>query len=163
MMFSDNSAKELDYLFGLLKNTPEDEQIKDIESKIWEIWMESGEANTNVLMEQGCEALAKGNYTAAINTFTTVIGMNPDFPEAWNKRATAYYLRGNYKLSIKDIRQTLGLENRHFGALSGLASIFLTIGDFRGALKAYENLVKIYPYDQNFKKQMSVLRKKLDI
>lgn len=163
MMFSENSAKELNYLFNLLQSAQEEEQIKDIECKIWEIWMESGTPQTNILMEQGCEALANGDFSAAIRTFTTIISLNPDYPEAWNKRATAYYLRGNYKSSIEDIRQTLDRENRHFGALSGLASIYLTIGDFKGALKTYENLLKIYPYDQNFKKQMSLLRKKLDI
>lgn len=163
MMFSDNSAKELNYLFDLLQNTQNEEQIKEIEEKIWGIWMEGGTAQINILMEQGCEAMAQSDYNAAIKTFTTIISLEPDYSEAWNKRATAYYLRGNYKSSIEDIRQTLSIENRHFGALSGLASIYLTIGDFKGALKAYENLIKIYPHDQNFKKQMLILRKKLDI
>ena len=70
----------------------------------------------------------KFQYKKSIYFFSKIIEKNPNFAEAWNKRATVYYLLGNYEESISDIRQTLRLEPRHFGALDGLGLIFMAIG-----------------------------------
>ncbi len=161
-MYQENLEHELDQLFAALRKTDQPEEIKDIEEKIWDIWMQNNSHQVNVLMEQGCDALAESDYTQAIQFFTQITEIEPQYAEGWNKRATAYYLRGNYKHSIRDIRATLSLEGRHFGALSGLGSIYLTIGDFKAALKVYQKLAKIYPQDADFKRQIEVLQEQIN-
>jgi Flp pilus assembly protein TadD len=125
--------------------------------------MDSGVPEVNVLMELGCKALSDGDYNKAIKTFSTITEKMPHYAEGWNKRATAYFLRGDLKASVDDINHVLTLEERHFGALSGLASIFLTIGDNKGALLALEKMLAICPNQPGLEEQVFELYQKLGI
>ena len=89
--------------------------------------------------------MSKGNLDRAENLFTKLIEVNPYFTEAWNKRATLRFMAWDFEGSLKDVEKVLALEPRHFGALSGLGMIYLRLGDPESALKAYEDLVKIFP------------------
>ena len=90
-----------------------------------------------------------GNIETSINYFTKVIEANPNFAEAWNKRATAYYLLGNFDKSMLDINETLKLEPRHFGAMDGMALIFLHQEKFTKVLEIYDEIIKIFPKSKN--------------
>ena len=159
-MRSENYTKRLNFLFTLLQYAEENDAIKNIESDIWEIWMDSGEAQIDSLMERGRKQIDEMEYNAALDSFTLVLALDPNFAEGWNQRAMSYFMRGSYKQAIKDIRQVLKLEKRHFGALSTLGEIYLLIGDFVGAIKVFERLSKIYPHNQSYKKQIKELKMK---
>ena len=90
-----------------------------------------------------------GNIETSINYFTKVIEANPNFAEAWNKRATAYYLLGNFDKSMLDINETLKLEPRHFGAMDGMALIFLHQEKYTKVLEIYDEIIKIFPKSKN--------------
>lgn len=154
---------ELDILFDRLKRVEDPNEVQMIEAEIWELWMDSGVPEIDVLMEIGCKALSDGDYTKAIKTFTTITQKMPQYAEGWNKRATAYFMRGELKASVEDINQVLALEERHFGALSGLASIYLTIGDNKGALIALEHMLTICPNQPGLEEQVFELYQKLGI
>ncbi len=147
----------LSSLFALLKNTPNEQEAEIIEDMIWEIWMDGGSEETNTMMKRGCRFLQNDQYDAAIRVFSRMIQRQPQYAEAWNKRATAYYLRGDFKRSMEDIFHTLQLEDRHFGALSGLASIYLVIGDHHAALKTLERLQQIRPNQPGLQEQINDL------
>ena len=76
---------------------------------------------------------------------TRLTRLAPDFAEAWNKRATVLYLRGRLEESVIDVKRTLKLEPRHFGALSGLGLIYLAVGQPEIALKALDAALAIHP------------------
>ena len=96
-------------------------------------------------MTLGTKHMSNGNYIAAYSIFTKIIEKDPKWAEGWNKRATVSFLMGNYENSLKDIDETLLREPRHFGALSGLGMIYVRLGDPESALKAYEDLLYIFP------------------
>ena len=77
--------------------------------------------------------------------FTTVIKKDPAWAEAWNKRATVFYLMGKYQDSQNDIDKVLKLEKRHFGALSGQGLVQIKLKNYEKALKSYEKVKEIYP------------------
>jgi tetratricopeptide (TPR) repeat protein len=52
-----------------------------------------------------------------------VIDHAPDFAEAWNARATAWYQANRLGQSMADIEEVLARNPRHFGALSGMGII----------------------------------------
>ena len=83
---------------------------------------------------------------AAYDKFTKVIELDPNWSEAWNKRATAYFMMGNFDLSMKDISQTLQLEPRHFGAISGLVQINMFFKNYSEALKNLDYVILINPF-----------------
>ncbi|WP_291723695.1 tetratricopeptide repeat protein [Bernardetia sp.] len=154
--------KILDRLFTQLQTARSTARIEAILTQIWNIWLNTGNVEMNTLVRLGTESLSKGEYTEAINVFTQVVERDPSFAEGWNKRATAFYLRGNYKAAIDDIYQTLYLENRHFGALAGLATIYSEIGDEHGVLNTLERLYKIHPFQPKLKDQIEELRSRLN-
>ncbi|MEM6261458.1 MAG: tetratricopeptide repeat protein [Bacteroidota bacterium] len=160
-MTGEPREQQLTEFFGRLKQTESPVEIQFLEEEIWELWMESGSAGMDVLMQEGIRDMANGDYNRAINHFSVVIDSLPDYAEAWNKRATAYYLRGDFKRSLDDVNETLRLEPRHFGALSGAASMFLAIGDKRSALKALEKMLEIAPSKEHLKEQIDELHREL--
>ena len=81
-----------------------------------------------------------------IYDFDKVIISQPNFAEAWNKRATAHFMMGNFDLSMQDISQTLQLEPRHFGALDGMSLIFIDTNQYEKAIEIYDKMLEIFPY-----------------
>ena len=97
-------------------------------------------------------------FEAALTSFNTVIEMRPDFAEGWNKRATLYYLVGEFERSIADVERTLALEPRHFGALSGLGLINMALERPVEALAAFEAALAVHPHMPNAKRMIKQLR-----
>jgi tetratricopeptide (TPR) repeat protein len=142
-VFADEAA--LDDLFSRLAEAREDEAGRITES-IWIEWSKSGSAAMDLLLQRGQRAMAEGNLDAAIEHFSALIDHAPEFAEGYNARATAYYRTGDLGPSIADIAQTLDLNPRHFGALSGLGMIFEDIGRPEKALEAYRAAQAVNPH-----------------
>ena len=85
----------------------------------------------------------------AIKIFDEVIELDPNWAEAWNKRATVLYILGNYEASQKDIDKVLSLEKRHFGALAGQGLVNIKLENYEKAIKSYEKAQEIYPSMQS--------------
>ena len=84
-------------------------------------------------------------YIQAIDIFSKVINLDPSWPEAWNKRATVFYLSGNFEKSQKDIDKVLELEERHFGALAGQGLVNIQLNNYNKAIESYKKAKEIYP------------------
>jgi tetratricopeptide (TPR) repeat protein len=136
----------LDTLFAGLKVAPDAESAKAIEDRIWALWMVSGSDTCNLLMLRAKAAADEKDYDLAIKLLDAVVALKPDYVEAWNRRATIYYLMKDYGHSVADIREVLLREPRHFGALSGLGLILQEIGDDKHALEAYRRALAIDPH-----------------
>src|SRR6202040_4303672 len=113
----------LDTLFEALKVAPDDTSAKAIEDRIWALWMVSGSDTVDVLMSRVKVASDAEDYGLAIRLLNAVIEIDPAFVEAWNRRATIFFLRKDYSNSLSDIMHVLAQEPRHFGALAGLGTI----------------------------------------
>jgi tetratricopeptide (TPR) repeat protein len=137
------------------------EESRLIAAQIWQIWTASGNADIDRLMAVGIGAMAAERYQPALAAFSQVVKRRPGFAEGWNKRATVYYLLGDYEHSIEDVEKTLALEPRHFGALSGLGMIALALGEDERALDAFEAALEIYPHLPGAEIQIRALRDRL--
>lgn len=135
---------ELEALFEGLK-TADAAQAAQIESRIQELWSNSGSPSMDLLLERGRDALMEGNVVLAIQHFSALIDHAPDFAEGYNGRATAYFQQGRYGLSLEDIQHTLALNPRHFGAMSGLALILEELDRPKDALAAWRAVERINP------------------
>jgi tetratricopeptide (TPR) repeat protein len=136
----------LDELFARLRTTADAFEADRIESEIWDIWTASGDETLDALMLRGIRAMGQGDYDIALVAFNTIIEAAPDFAEGWNKRATLYWLMGDYEASVADIDKTLALEPRHFGALSGLAMIRMAQDRLEDAAEALKAVIAIHPH-----------------
>ncbi len=117
----------------------------EIERQILRLWSDSGSPALNLLLQRGRRAIRRRNHRAAIEHFTALTDHAPEFAEGWNARATAWYLMGEHEMSLADIAKTLSLNDRHFGAMAGLAMIMEHYGDHVGALEVYWEIEKIFP------------------
>ena len=158
---ADQSDKRLPSLFARLKVTKNDFEALSIENEIWGIWMESGDADVDALMERGVGAMNVGDFETALAAFNRVIEVKPKFAEGWNKRATLYYLMQRYDDSVQDIARTLELEPHHFGALSGLGLINGALGRYKVAIDAWEQALEVDPHLAGAKDRIKELRQKL--
>ncbi len=146
----------LDALFSELQD-PENDDWKGSEQKIWREWSKSGSASMDHLLQRGVRAMKRGKLRTAVEHFSATIDHAPDFAEAWNKRATVFYMMEEYGLSMADIRQTLALNPRHFGAMAGLGSILEGLERPKDALMAYEHALQVHPHQEGIKEAIERL------
>lgn len=159
---ADQNNPELDTLFAQLKQSQNFETAQLLSNRIWTIWITNKKDSINILMRQGMRAMQGGDFASAYDYFSTMTDLEPEFAEAWNKRATVLFLIGDLGGSIKDVERTLALEPRHFGALTGLGMINDALEDEEGALEAYEEALKLNPYLPDAKLRVEQLRKALE-
>ena len=158
---ADQQDPRLGDLFVGLAEAPDSATALPIEATIWQIWLDGGDSKLNELMAQGVEAMSARRFRDAAGRFTDLILAAPAFAEAWNKRATVYYLMDRIEDSVRDIERTLALEPRHFGAISGMGLIFLERGDEEGALDAFEKVLEIHPHARGARLYVERLRERL--
>jgi tetratricopeptide (TPR) repeat protein len=157
-----HGSVKLDTLFDALKIAPDEDSAKAIEERIWAVWVVSGSDTTNLLMTRVKAATDDKDYDLALKLLGAIIAINPKYIEAWNQRATIYYLKDDYGHALADIREVLALEPRHFGAWSGLGLILQDIGDDRHALEAYRKALAIDPHLEHIPDVVKTLTEKVE-
>ena len=136
----------LNNLFYQLEKVNNSKSANLLEGKIWSIWNEH--PTNDKLTERlklGTELMQYGDYNYALKVFDNIIVTDPKWSEAWNKRATVYFLMSQFTNSLNDINKVLNIEPRHFGALSGQARIFIKLQKYEKAIKSIERALKFYP------------------
>jgi tetratricopeptide (TPR) repeat protein len=154
--------RNIDFLFGALKVAPDEASAKAVEDRIWAVWTSAGNETTNLLMGRAKKAADDKEYDLAVRVLSSIIEIKPDFTEAWNRRATVYFLQRDYTNSMADIAKVLAREPRHFGALSGLGLIMQEIGDEKHALDAYRKALDVHPRLKGMEEKVKTLSDKLD-
>jgi tetratricopeptide (TPR) repeat protein len=135
----------LNFLFEALKVAPDEASSKSVEEKIWALWMISPSDTANLLMTRVKTAMDGEDLDLAIRLLDSVIEIKPDYAEAWNRRATAYYMKKDFARAMADIRQVLAREPRHFGAIAGLGMIMRDLGEDKFALDMFRRALAIHP------------------
>lgn len=151
----------LDDLFTALQGA-DAEDAAPIEAKIWEEWSKSGSPAMDLLLARGREAMVAGDLPLAIERFGALIDHAPDFAEGYNARATAYFNAGRYGESLDDLRMVLALNPRHFGALSGLATILEDLGYDKEALEAWRRVEALNPHQENLGTHVQKLERSVE-
>ena len=155
-------TRGLDFLFGALKAAPDEAAAKHIEARIWALWMQTPSDTAALLMTRAKAAMDAQNVDIALKLLDSVVKLRPDYVEAWNRRATLFYLKNDYVHSMEDIQQVLSREPRHFGALAGLGMIMQDIGDDKRALDAYRKALEVYPRLKGMVDKVKALKEKVE-
>jgi len=124
----------------------EDEVVRALaETSLWQVWSRSGDPQIDALFRLGVEQMREGAAPAAIQTFTSIIEKKPEFAEGWNKRATIYYLTGEYDKSLRDCDEVIKRNPQHWGALAGYGQIYLALDKPDLALDYFQRALKVNP------------------
>ncbi|MEM5581862.1 tetratricopeptide repeat protein [Roseibium sp. AS2] len=142
-----SAASRKEALFEALKNAPSEIEAEKIENEIWKSWFEAApNPEIQARLEEAMSRRHAYDLAGARALLDKIITEAPDYAEGWNQRAFVLFLQGNYEASLEDIARALALEPRHFGALSGKAMIFMTLGRVKLGQQALREAVEIHPY-----------------
>jgi tetratricopeptide (TPR) repeat protein len=155
-------ARNIDFLFDALKAAPDAEIAKQVENRIWAIWLASGSDTADLLMSRVKAAIEAKDTQLAIQLLDSIIEIKPDYIEAWNRRATLFFALKDYGRAMADIQEVLNREPRHFGALAGLGMILEEVGEDKQALEAYRKALAINPHMQKIPEQVKALSEKVE-
>lgn len=158
---SDQFDSRLPNLFDKLYKSSNDIDINKISNEIWDIWLETNDIKIEADFFRGLESMRTRDLLMSIAFFTRVIEKNPDFAEGWNKRATVYYMIGQYDKSMLDINETLKLEPRHFGAMEGMGLIFIYFEEYEKVIEIYDQMLEIFPNSQNIQNKKKLIKEYL--
>ncbi len=138
-----NILNNLFIQLGTIKNS---KNAQVLEKKIWSVWNEHpNDIKLTEKLEFGTELMQYGDYNYALKVFNNILDSDPKWSEAWNKRATVYFLMSQFTNSLNDIDKVLDIESRHFGALSGQARIFIKLQKYEKAIQSIEKALEFYP------------------
>ena len=145
VLYAEDQSKELDRLFlELKKNIPS--KSANLEQQIWLLWStHPSDEKLTSLLDEGSRLVKDQKFYKAISIFTEAIELDPTWAEAWNKRATVFYMVGEFQKSQNDIDKVLELEKRHFGALAGQGLVNIQLKNYEKAIKSYQMAEEIYP------------------
>jgi tetratricopeptide (TPR) repeat protein len=135
---------------------------ENAEHAMWQIWERSGDPQIDRLYRTGVEQMNGGEWRKAIATFTRIIELKPDFAEGWNKRATLYFLAGEYHKSLADCAQVIKRNPYHFGALAGYGQIYLRLEDYARALDYFRRALEVNPNMDSVKLNILLLEQLLE-
>jgi Flp pilus assembly protein TadD len=152
-------AAALDDLFIALRDA-EGPAVHAIEAKIVQEWSRSGSPSIDLLLDRGRDAMEREDWSRAIEHLSALVDHAPDFAEGWNARATAHFQAGRFGHALRDIEQTLALNPRHFGALSGLGVIMEQLGHEQLALQAWQAVAELSPNRQELDETLARLERK---
>ncbi|HEY9648610.1 MAG TPA: tetratricopeptide repeat protein [Chroococcidiopsis sp.] len=132
----------------LLKNLKDDNAALRAQAtqELWRRWFYQKGVHGLQLLEQAQRLLDAGAIDAAEAALTEVINQQPDFAEAWNRRAVLYYLQHRYRKAIADCQQVIALNPIHFGALHGTGLCYMALGDYSNAIYAFRQALNIQPH-----------------
>ena len=154
--------KTLSDLYALLATADDEDTAKAITDAIERVWLHSGSATIDVLMERSIKAMSQKKVDLALKLLDSVVDLAPDYTEAWNRRAYVHFVRKDTERALGDLRRALALDPNHFKALDGLAQILREIGQKKPALKAFRQLLDVHPYWSGAKEAVEELERDVD-
>jgi tetratricopeptide (TPR) repeat protein len=139
-------AEVLDGLYTRLAAAPSADMAKAVAQAIERVWRTSGSATLDLLLARATAAIEQRRFDLAQSLLGSVLELQPDYAEAWNRRAFAFHLSDDQQRALADLRHVLALDPKHFRALEGMGLIMRTLGEKKAALAAYKKLLEVYPH-----------------
>jgi tetratricopeptide (TPR) repeat protein len=155
-------AHVLDELFGRLKKADDEHEAAALSGAIQKIWMHSGSATADVLMTGALEALQNDQAESALHILNRLVWLEPDWAEAWNKRALVRYEMNDDEGALDDLRHVLSLEPRHYAALAGVGFILHRSGLDQKALEAMRLSLSLYPQQKTLRQFVDEMKDEVE-
>ncbi len=156
----DGRRGETDALLDALKKAESETAAASFEAKLRESWLRAGAPVAALLLNKGTRNLRNDADEEALDDFDAALVIDPDYMEAYNRRAMARATLGDWSGALADIQEVLRREPRHFGALQTLSRLAESRQDFTGALRAWEKVIELAPNLPGNQERLKSLRLK---
>jgi len=131
------------------------------ERSIREVWLRDGSDRQRQQLSCVIRMNASGQLDEAIVDATELIESLPEFAEAWNQRAIAYFQQRDFDAAAEDCRQTLERNPCHYGAAVGLAHCYLQLDDVQAAVETFHWALDLNPGMEGVRAQLARLKRAL--
>ena len=155
-------ASSLDELFERLGKAQNEREAKGVASLIERRLSRSGSDTADLLLSRAAEAFGKKDFPLSIELIDRVLALQPNWAEAWYKRATVFYQLDDPVGAMADLHRALKIEPRHFNARTGLGHILMASDDKARALQAYRKVLEINPQMDDVKTIVTRLTPEVD-
>jgi tetratricopeptide (TPR) repeat protein len=155
-------ASTLDELFERLGKAQTEREAEGISSLIERRFARSGSDTADLLLNRAAEAFGKKDFPLAIELIDRVLALQPNWAEAWYKRATVFYQLDDPVGAMADLHRAIKIEPRHFNAWTGLGHILMASDDKARALEAYRRVLTINPQMSDVKTIVNRLGPEVD-
>jgi tetratricopeptide (TPR) repeat protein len=136
---------------------PDEDTRGNAEQALWRIWARSGDEAVDRLYAVGVHQMEEGEVRQSIATFTQIIERKPEFAEAWNKRATLYFILGDLRKSLADCDEVIKRNPWHFGALAGYTQIYIQLEYYDRALDYARRALEVNPNMEGVRRSLMLL------
>ena len=158
---ADQNDPRLNTLFESLQHPESTNSHDKIIEEIWLVWNEIDNPYTQRIMDSMPLYFASQKYIEALEGLHKIIEEFRNYSEAYNKRATIFFILGRYSSSMVDIKNTLDLEPRHFGALGGMARILIYYEKYHDAIEVYNKMKLIMPHDETIDIKINIVKENI--
>ena len=152
----------LNDLFERLAAAKDEAEGKGVATLIERRWSRSGSDTADLLMSRAADAARAKDYALSVEILDRLLVLEPNWAEAWHRRANVFYMMDDPVGAIADLRRALAIEPRHFEAWAGLGHIFMASEDKRQALEAYRRALKIHPQMESVRTRVERLTPQID-
>jgi len=113
---------------------------------LWRLWFHQKGSYGMELLQEAQSLMESEKNKESESLLTSLSEDQPDFAEAWNRRAILYYSQGKYQKSLEDCQMVVSLNPYHFGAFHGLGLCHATLGSYGAAIGAFRQALELQPY-----------------
>jgi tetratricopeptide (TPR) repeat protein len=149
-------------LYGELESSKAAEQAERIATDIERIWLDSGSATVDLLVERAGYFVQNEEPDLALRVLDTVVSIDPDYAEGWYERAMVHFIKEDFRRALTDLRQALALEPQHFKAIVALGAIMQELGNKKAALDAYRRALRVHPFLPAAKQAVEELKREVE-
>ncbi|HEY9782807.1 MAG TPA: tetratricopeptide repeat protein [Leptolyngbyaceae cyanobacterium] len=128
-----------------LKN-PDEMVRQQATEELWQRWFYQKGVYGWELLQRSQALQVAGKIAEAEALLTEMIDDQPDFVEAWNRRAVLYFVTKKYQKSLYDCQIVVKLNPFHFGALHGMGLCYVALEEYSAAIEAFRKALEIQPY-----------------
>lgn len=154
----DGKSPTLSQLYDDLARTKDDDEAARLARRIAELQLRSGSDTTDLLMRRAMILVTTGKPEIAITLLSAVIEEQPDYVEAWNRRALVHSMKNEYLRSAYDLAETLKRDPKRYSAWSALGTMLDAIGSKKHAHEAFKRSLDLNPHQPDVQKQLDSLK-----
>jgi tetratricopeptide (TPR) repeat protein len=132
------------------------------EDALWAVWYRADTPENNQMLERVRVLIGRQQLKEAEILATRLIAIAPNFAEAYNQRAFAYFLEGRLAESASDCERVLTRNPFHIGAIEGLAKCQLGLDRPRDALKSLRKALKLRPHNDSLREMVNSLEASIE-
>jgi len=138
--------KLLEDLYTQLSRSGSADEAKAVTEAIERLWLRSGSDTIDLLMSRTAKLIDDKKYDVALKLLDSIIELEPDYPEAWTRRAAIQFAKKQYGDSVESLRHALALDPSHYKAIEGLALVMQELNEKERALQIFRRALKVHPH-----------------